>query len=145
MSGFLFKTEPGEFSYSSLERAGRCAWDGVSNAQALIHLRSCRAGDAVLVYHTGDEKAIVGLARVVGGPYEDPANPGRTPTGEPKFAVVDVAPVARARPPLSLAAMKADVRFKGFQLLTHPRLSVMPVPAAIERLIRGEAGLPAAE
>jgi predicted RNA-binding protein with PUA-like domain len=139
---FLFKTEPEEFAYGDLVRLGRCTWDGVSNAQALIHLRSCRAGDEVLVYHTGDEKAVVGLARALGDPYEDPANPGRTPSGSPKFAVVDLGPVAGAPTPLTLAALKGDARFKDFPLVTQPRLSVMPVPASVDRLIRRAAGLP---
>src|SRR5437868_4135290 len=70
---WLVKTEPGAFGYADLEREGRTVWDGVANALARIHLRAMREGDLVLVYHTGAEKAVVGLARVAAGPR--PPNP----------------------------------------------------------------------
>lgn len=141
MPTHLFKTEPGTYSYADLARDKRTAWDGVTNNAALIHLRNCRKGDEVFIYHTGDEKAIVGLARVIASPYEDPAQPGRTPDGEPKFALVDFAPVRAAKTPLTLAAMKADRRFASFALVTHSRLSVMPVPPDIDALVRTLTGL----
>jgi len=141
MPCFLFKTEPGEFSFDDLERDGSCTWDGVTNAAALIALRSCAVGDDVLIYHTGDERAIVGLARVTKPPREDPANPGTNARGEPKFAVVDLAPVARAKNPVTLSRIKDDVRFKQFPLVTQGRLSVMPVPAPLAKVLRTWAGL----
>lgn len=141
MASVLLKTEPGEFSYDDLEREGRAVWSGVSNPAALIQLRLVRAGDAAWIYHTGDERAIVGLARVTRGAYADPQKPGTTPAGEPKFAVIDVEPAARAANALTLSAMKGDGAFEGFQLLTHARLSVMAVPQAIDRLIRARVGV----
>jgi len=139
---WLVKTEPGEFSFDDLARKGAARWDGVSNAQALIHLRAMRDGDAVLVYHTGDEKAIVGLARVKGKPYEDPARPGKNDRGEAKFAVVDLKAVGAAREPVGLARIKADARFGTFALVKQGRLSVMPVPTDLAAVLRSWAGLP---
>ncbi|MGD9690285.1 MAG: EVE domain-containing protein [Phycisphaerales bacterium] len=141
MATFLFKTEPTVFSYADLVREGTATWDGVSNAAALQALRTARRGDEVLIYHTGRERAIVGLARVLGSPYEDPAQPGRTPTGAPKFAVVDLAPVRAAKTPVTLDAIKADARFKQLALVRQSRLSVMTVPAEMDKALRSMAGL----
>jgi predicted RNA-binding protein with PUA-like domain len=118
---WLVKTEPGSYSFADLARAGRARWDGVSNPVACRHLRQMVAGDEVLVYHTGGEKAVVGLATVAAAPYPDPADPA--------LPVVDLlagAPLAR---PVTLAAIKADPRFGGWELVRLPRLSVLPVPA----------------
>lgn len=141
MPCFLFKTEPAEFSFADLQRDARCTWDGVTNAAALIALRSCAKGDDVLIYHTGDERAVVGLARVTSPPREDPANPGLNARAEPKFAVVDLAPVAPAKTPVTLARIKDDARFKDFPLVTQGRLSVMPVPPALSKILRTWAGM----
>lgn len=141
MTTFLLKTEPGTYSYADLVRERKTAWSGVANAAALIHLRSAKPGDECFIYHTGDEKAIVGLAKVASKPYEDPEQPGKTPTGEPKFAVIDLNPVKQAKTPLTLAEMRADAKFKDFVLLKQSRLSVMPVPPAIEKIIRLRTGL----
>lgn len=141
MPTFLFKTEPGDYSFADLLRDRRTTWSGVANPGALIHLRHARKGDEVLVYHTGREKAIVGLARAASNPFEDPARPGTTPEGAPRFPVVDLTPVRRATTPLPLASMRRDPAFAGFQLLTHARLSVMPVPDAILSRVRALAGL----
>ncbi len=141
MASFLFKTEPSEFSFQDLVKKGRATWDGVTNAAALIHLRSIAKGDTVYIYHTGDEKAVVGVARALGSAFEDPRQPGKTPEGKPKFAVVDLAPVGPVTAPVTLAAIKADPRLGGFALVKQSRLSVMPVPGAIEKALRGMAGL----
>lgn len=141
MATWLFKTEPSEFSFAALADRGPSLWDGVRNATALGHLRRCAPGDLVLIYHTGQERAVVGLARVVGGPIEDPASPGRNAAGEPKHAVVTLEAVRAARVPVTLAEIKADKLCAGFDLVRLPRLSVMPVPAGIERRVRAMAGL----
>lgn len=141
MATFLLKTEPDTYSYADLVRETRTAWTGVSNAAALIHLRSMRPGDECFIYHTGDEKSVVGLAKVKKGPYEDPEQPGTTQDGAPKFAVVDLVPVRAAKTPLSLASIKADKRFADFALVKQSRLSVMPVPAPLDAIIRGLTGL----
>jgi predicted RNA-binding protein with PUA-like domain len=142
MPTFLLKSEPSVYAYADLERDKRTVWDGVANNAALLHIRAARKGDAAYIYHTGDERRIVGLARLVSDPYEDPKNPGLNGEGLPKLAVFDLAPVAAATVPLSLDDMKGDQRFKGFDLLRLPRLSVMPVPPEIDRLIRKLTGLP---
>ncbi len=67
---WLFKTEPSDYSYQRLSREGRTTWDGVSNALALKHLRQVRRGDSILIYHAGNEKAVVGIARAVGDARE---------------------------------------------------------------------------
>jgi predicted RNA-binding protein with PUA-like domain len=141
MATFLLKTEPSTYSFADLVRQTKATWDGVTNAAALIHLRSIRKGDDLLIYHTGDEKAIVGLARATTGAYADPKQPGTTPEGKPKFAVIDIAPGKAAATPVTLAAIKADKRFADFALVKISRLSVMPVPSAIDKALRSSAGL----
>ena len=141
MSTYLFKTEPSDYSFDNLVRDKKAEWSGVSNPVALKNLRSIRKGDEVFIYHTGDEKRIVGLAKVVSAVREDAKQPGLTPEGEPKFAVVDIAPVRAVKTPLTLSTMKGDKRFAKFLLVTHGRLSVMPVEAAIDGLIREMTGL----
>jgi predicted RNA-binding protein with PUA-like domain len=140
MATYLFKTEPGEFAYSDLAEQREARWDGVTNAQALIHLRACKEGDEVLIYHTGEEKAIVGLAKVTRAAYEDPEHPGKTAKGEPKHAVVDLRAVRSLPNRVTLARVKADKRFAAFELVKNSRLSVMPVPAALDKAIRKWAG-----
>jgi len=141
MATFLVKTEPGEYSFDDLVRDKRTVWSGVSNPGALIQLRSMRKGDEAFVYHTGDDKAIVGLAKVVSDPYEDPKQPGRNERGEPKFAVVGLAPLKEAATAVTLAAIKADKRFVKFPLIAQPRLSVMAVPGELEKVLRQMAGV----
>jgi predicted RNA-binding protein with PUA-like domain len=121
---WLVKTEPGTYSWSQLERDGRTVWDGVKNALALKHLAQIAAGDEVLVYHTGDEKAAVGIARAARGAYPDPKQKDK------RLLVVDLEAVRALPRPVSLAEMRASAALAGFDLLRLPRLSVMPVSAA---------------
>ena len=121
MKKWLLKTEPGTYSFSDLTREGRTCWDGVSNPVALGHLRAMKKGDEAFFYHTGAEKAIVGVARIVSDPYPDPK------LDDPRRVVVDIAPLRRLDHPVPLAAVKADSRFKTFPLVRIGRLSVMPV------------------
>lgn len=123
MAYWLLKTEPSTYAWSDLARAGRAVWDGVKNPAALGHLRSMKPGDQAFVYHTSDEKAVVGIARVLSEAYPDPK------AGDPKLVVVDLAPVKPLPAPVTLAAIKADRRFADFALVRVPRLSVMPVSA----------------
>jgi predicted RNA-binding protein with PUA-like domain len=141
MATFILKTEPGAYSFNDLVRDKKATWDGITNAAALANLRSAKPGDEVLIYHTGDEKAIVGLGKVTSAPRQDPANPGTTAKGEPKFAVVDIAPVRAAKTPVTLAMIKADKRFAKLPLVTQGRLSVVPVPADLDKVLRTLAGL----
>jgi predicted RNA-binding protein with PUA-like domain len=121
---WLLKTEPGSYSYAQLERDRRTVWDGVKNSLALKHLAAMQKGDEVLVYHTGDEKAVVGVARVVRGAYPDPK------AGDPRMAVVDLEPVRALARPVTLSELRGNAKLAGFDLLRLPRLSVMPVSAA---------------
>jgi predicted RNA-binding protein with PUA-like domain len=118
---WLFKTEPSTYSFDDLAREKRTTWDGVKNAVARKHLREIARGDRVLIYHTGDEKAVVGIAKAVSEPYPDPKSK------DPKAVVVDVAPVARLARAVTLAELKARPGLASFPLVRLPRLSVMPV------------------
>lgn len=144
MATFLLKTEPGEFSINDLERQSKNAavrWDGITNAAALKALREARSGDEAFIYHTGEERAIVGLARIVTDAYPDPKNPGVTAAGETKTPVVDIAFVKHARTPVTLDTIKADARFAAFALVKQSRLSAMLVPPVMEKVLRKLAGL----
>jgi predicted RNA-binding protein with PUA-like domain len=141
MPTFLLKTEPSDFSFADLLRDRTCVWTGVANPQARIFLRTMKLGDSALIYHTGDAKAIVGLAKVTKSAYEDPAQPGLNDEAKPKAPVVDLAPVKAAKSPVTLAAIKADKRFADFALVKSSRLSVMPVPADLDKILRTLAGL----
>lgn len=132
MATWLLKTEPGEFSYGDLEAASRAPWDGVRNPQALKHLRSMAPGDRAVVYHTGDERSAVGVAEVVSAPYPDP--------GDPRLAVVDVAPVRRFARPVSLAVLRGEPAFAGSPLLRQGRLSVVPLTGEQWRRLEELAG-----
>lgn len=128
---WLLKTEPSEYSFDDLNRERKTVWDGVTNPLALKYLRAIRKEDALLVYHTGDVRAAIGLAQAVSDPYPDPA---RT---DPKIVVVDVAPIRRLAQPVTLEALKADPAFHIFELVRLPRLSVMPVPETLwKRILR---------
>jgi predicted RNA-binding protein with PUA-like domain len=132
MARWLLKTEPGEFSYDDLVRLGRDRWDGVRNNAALKHMRAMHAGDLALFYHTGDERQVVAVCRIVSEPYPDPG------AGDPRWIVVDVEPVRRLPEPVTLAQIKADPAFAGWDLIRQSRLSVMPVPDPIWHRIAGE-------
>jgi predicted RNA-binding protein with PUA-like domain len=143
MPTLLVKSEPSTYSFEDLLRDKTTRWDGVKNPAALAALRAAKKGDDVLVYHSGDVKAIVGLARVEKAAYQDPKHPGLNDQGQPKFAVIDLKAVKAAKTPAgaTLAAIKADPRFKDFALVRIGRLSVMPVPPALDIVLRAMAGL----
>ncbi len=121
---WLLKTEPGDYSWDVLERAGRARWDGVRNPAAIRNLGAMKAGDPVLVYHTGDQKAVVGIAEVVRAAYPDPKYP------EGKLLVVDIEARTRLARPVTLAEIKAHTEFKESPLVRQGRLSVVPITAA---------------
>jgi len=129
MACFLFKTEPSSYSYADLVRDRRTVWEGVANAVALKHLRTVAKGDTVLIYHTGDAKAVVGIARAVSDPYADPK------IGDPKRTVVDLAPVRALKRPVALATFRVDPVLATTELVRVSRLSVMPLtPAHLARI-----------
>ena len=134
MGIFLFKTEPSTYSYADLVRDKRAVWDGVSNPVALRHLASLAKGDTVVIYHTGDEKSAVGLAKAMKDPYPDPK------LGDPKRLVTDLAPERALPTPVTLAQVKADAVLKTSELARLPRLSIMPLTAAQFRRLLELAG-----
>lgn len=135
MRTYLFKTEPSTYAFEDLVRDKRTTWDGVTNAAALISLRSCSKGDRVFVYHTGDEKQIVGEAEIAAGPRPDPNQ------DDERLVVVDLKPIRPAKSPVTLAQIKADRRFASFALVKQSRLSVMEVPPDLAAVLRGLLGL----
>lgn len=124
MAEWLVKTEPSEYSFDHLERAGKAVWDGVRNPAAVRNLRAMKAGDRVVVYHTGDEKAAVGLAEVVREAYPDPKSKN------PRLAVVGLEAGKRLPRPVTLAEIKALPVFAESPLVRQGRLSVVPLTAA---------------
>lgn len=141
MATFLLKTEPGEFSWDDLVRAGESRWDGVSNPTALAALRRVQRGDEAWIYHTGSEKSIVGLARVARGAYEDPQQPGLNDAGAIRRPVIDLKAWREVPRRLTLADIKSDPRFKDFALVRQGRLSVMEVPPTLDQALRALCGL----
>lgn len=121
MAYWILKTEPTTYSFADLQREGRTVWDGVANNTALIHIRSMQPGDEAIIYHSGDVRSAVGLARIASAPYADPK------LDDPKRVVVDVEVVRPLIRPVTLAAIKADPGFAQLGLVRLPRLSVVPV------------------
>lgn len=119
---WILKTDADTYPFEQLERERRAVWDGVSNALALKHIRSMAKGDHAFIYHSGEAKALVGLARIVSDPYPDPK------AGDPKLAVVDIEAGKRLPRAVTLAAVKADPAFAELGLVRMSRLSVIPVP-----------------
>ncbi len=120
-SYWLLKTEPSVYSYADLERDGTTVWNGVTNNLVLKHLRSVKKGDLILIYHTGDERKIVGIAEIASNPYPDPKE------NDPRLTVVDVKAKKKLSKSVTLAEIKIRNQFADFDLVRLPRLSVMPV------------------
>jgi predicted RNA-binding protein with PUA-like domain len=127
MNYWLLKTEPEDFSYKDLEQAGTDIWDGVRNFQARKNMRAMRPGDLAFIYHTGKEKAVVGVAEVVAEAFPDPS--------DTKFSAVTVRARYALPQPVSLAEIKASPQFAEWELVRLPRLSVMAVPPAHWRAV----------
>jgi predicted RNA-binding protein with PUA-like domain len=136
---WLFKEEPTHYSFDDLVREGRTSWTGVKNPLAQKHLRAVKKGDRIFYYHTGDEKAVVGIAKAISDAYADPNDK----SGK-LMAAVDVAPLKKLRRPVMLAEIKARASFQDFPLVRISRLSVMPVSdkewAEIEAMATRAAG-----
>jgi predicted RNA-binding protein with PUA-like domain len=131
---WLVKEEPTHYSFDDLLRDGRTAWTGVRNPLAQKHLQSMRQGDRIFFYHTGDQKAVAGVAKAASAPYLDPADKSG------KFYAIDIVPVKKLKSPVTLASIKADKRFASFPLVRIPRLSVMPVTDDEWKRIEAMAG-----
>lgn len=119
MNYWLLKTEPGTFSWQDLVRDKKAVWDGVRNFQARKHLKEMAKGDIALIYHTGEEKSVVGIGVVTRAGYPEP--------GDPAWIAVDLAPQMPLKHPVSLAKIKADKALSGMVLVKAARLSVQPV------------------
>lgn len=122
MAYWLLKTEPGTYSFADLVREKTARWDGISNPVALRNVKNARPGDGVALYHTGSEKAAVGLAEIASEPYADPKDPALT--------VIDVKAGAPLAHPVTLATMKADPAFADSPLVKQGRLSFVPLTDA---------------
>ncbi len=134
-TSWLLKTEPKTYSFDRLLQEQRTTWDGVRNNLALQHLRAMKAGDRLLIYHSGADKAVVGTGKVLKAAYQDPSQ------DDPRVVVVDIAAEARLPTPVPLAALKAEPELKEFPLIRMSRLSVMPVaPEVWKRIIALGAG-----
>ena len=128
---WIVKQEPGSFSWATLVKDGRTDWTGVRNFQARNHLRAMKKGDAVLFYHSGEEKQIVGLARVEKEGYPDPT------ADEGDWSAVDIVPVKALAKPVTLQQLKADKVLREMPLVRQSRLSVSPVTAEqFERIMQ---------
>jgi len=121
MNYWLVKSEPFKYSWDDLLKDGSTYWDGVRNYQARNNLKSMEKGDLVLYYHSNEGKEVVGVARVIKEFYQDPT------TQDDRWVVVDIEPVNKLNNPVSLSDIKNDKRLEKVPLVTHSRLSVMPV------------------
>jgi predicted RNA-binding protein with PUA-like domain len=124
MAHWLVKSEPGTWSWEQHRAAGVDAWTGVRNHQAKAHLNAMRRGDGVLFYHSGEDKAVVGISEVTAEAYPDASDT----TGA--FVAVDLKAVKPLPRPVSLKQIKAEDGLKDMVLVKNSRLSVQPVTAA---------------
>jgi predicted RNA-binding protein with PUA-like domain len=125
MAHWLVKSEPSAYSYAQLESDGRTAWTGVRNFEARNNLRAMAVGDVCLYYHSGPEKAVVGVAAVVKASYPDPT--AKEEAKQADWSAVDLTPERRLRYPVTLAAVKGVPELSKMALVRKSRLSVTPV------------------
>jgi predicted RNA-binding protein with PUA-like domain len=130
---WLFKTEPSVYSFQQLQKDKKTVWDGVANNLALKNLKDIKKGDLIFIYHTGDERQAVGIARALGGAYPDPSKKGS------KLLVVDVEAVKPLLRPVTLAEVKADKQLANFDLVRNSRLSIMKVSDEQWEIMEGMA------
>jgi predicted RNA-binding protein with PUA-like domain len=127
---WLVKSEPSTYSWDQLVKDGGARWDGVRNPQARNNLAAMQVGERVLFYHSGDGKAVVGIARVTRTSYPDPT------AGDDRWLAVDLAPDGPLARAVMLAEIKADAALAKIPLVTQSRLSVMPIPKpAFDRIV----------
>jgi predicted RNA-binding protein with PUA-like domain len=127
---WLVKSEPFKYSWDDLVKDGSTYWDGVRNYQARNNLREMKVGDYALYYHSNEGKEVVGVAKVTRSAYRDPT------TDDDRWVVVDVTPVKPLKTSVTLAEIKADPKLRKIPLVTHSRLSVMPLEKSdFERIL----------
>jgi predicted RNA-binding protein with PUA-like domain len=131
MNYWLVKSEPESYSWTTFVKDRKTAWTGVRNFAARLHLRAMKSGDRVFFYHSGEEKSVVGLARVVKEFYSDPT------AEDGDWSCVDLASDKALAKPVTLATIKADKMLKEMVLAKQSRLSVSPVTKAqFDRLLK---------
>jgi predicted RNA-binding protein with PUA-like domain len=118
---WLVKSEPSSYSWADFRADGGTSWTGVRNYAARNNLRGMGKGDEVLFYHSGEDKTVVGIARVTRPAYADAT------ASEGDWSAVDLSPIKPLRQPVTLRQIKEDPRLKGIQLVRQSRLSVMPL------------------
>jgi predicted RNA-binding protein with PUA-like domain len=121
MNYWLVKSEPDTFSWDDLVRDKKTVWDGVRNFQARNNLKNMKKGDLAFFYHTGEDKAIVGIGKIIKEGYPEPK--------DNNWIAVDIAPDKKLKKPVTLAQIKADKRLVNMVLVKASRLSVQPVKA----------------
>ena len=124
MNYWLVKSEPGTYSWDDLAQDGKTCWDGVRNFKARNNLKEMKKGEQVLFYHSGEQKSVMGISKVVKEGYPDPT------AKEGSWIAVDIAPVKPLKNPVTLADVKADSKLSNMILARQPRLSVQPVTKA---------------
>jgi predicted RNA-binding protein with PUA-like domain len=122
---WLIKTDPARYSFGDLVRDTSIRWRGVTDYASLTNLRDLEDGELALIYHDEPEEAIVGIARIVGDPYPDPE--GR----DPQVMAVDLEPERWLEAPVPLSDLLDDPRFRDFDLVETPELTVLPVPVEV--------------
>jgi predicted RNA-binding protein with PUA-like domain len=132
MGYFLAKTDPETYAIDQLEKEKKTVWDGVTNPQAVRAIREMRPGDKVLIYHSGGQSGIVGLAKVTSEPRADPKNA--------KSAVVELEFMSRIDPPVTLAEIKQSHLFDDWALVRQGRLSTMSAPDKFIEWLRKRTG-----
>lgn len=128
---FLLKSEPSTYSFSDLERDGKTHWNGVRNPQARNFLREAKRGDLAFIYHSGDDKAVIGVAEITSDPYPDP-----DPKKPGEWVQFEVKPKARLKRPIPLSEIRGVKELAGLPLLKQSRLSSMKVTKAEFETIR---------
>lgn len=137
MAHWLLKTEPDDFSWDEMLARGKKgeAWTGVRNSQARNFIKEMKKDDLAFFYHTGDEKRVVGVVKVIKEAYPDPTS------DDERWLVVDVAAVEPVAKPVTLAAIKAEPKLAEMKLVKNARLSVQPVTAAEWKYVRKMGGM----
>jgi predicted RNA-binding protein with PUA-like domain len=119
MNYWLMKSEPSVYSWTDLERDKKATWDGVRNFQARNNLKAMKKDDLAFLYHSNEDKAIIGIVKIVKENYPDPK--------DKNWIVVDIAPIEKLKSSVSLAQIKSDKRLGEMVLVRSSRLSVQPV------------------
>jgi predicted RNA-binding protein with PUA-like domain len=134
MAFWLLKSDPGTYSFDDLLADRTTTWDGIRNHQARLHLLAMKAGDSLLMYHSGSDPAVVGTATVIRAAYPDPR------ADDPRWVNVDIRAGKKLKGPVTLAAIREDAVLKGMAILRQSRLSVAPVTPAEWKAVHRLAG-----